>query len=60
MAANKMAYFAPEMFATRTAMLCGRLHTWLPGAPDDVAPAYRFSSRQLCKSSRVTKAFDLQ
>lgn len=31
MAANKMAYFAPQTFATRDAMLCGRLNTWLPG-----------------------------
>ncbi len=32
MAANKMAYFAPDTFATRDAMLCGRLNTWMPGA----------------------------
>lgn len=30
-AANKMAYFDPDTFATRDVMLCGRLSTWLPG-----------------------------
>ena len=41
MAANKMAYFAPDTFATRDAMLCGRLNTWLPGARPPPFPTLR-------------------
>ena len=43
MAANRMAYFAPDTFATRDAMLCGRLATWMPGAcPSPPPPDHTF------------------